>query len=252
MILADLIAESSGYSLAGSYTPDLVFSKLWIARELTKIIDQMDIESIPVTYILGSWYGNLAILLRKKNLPLDKIIDVEKNKQWLKTGRSMQKKMGISNVQSMAADVNKIDYRQLGSPGLVINASTNDIPDHGWFDNIPPGTLVVIQGRDHASEGAEHTYSSPDDLLSMYPLEKVLYKGSMDLEDPETKYQRSMVIGIKGQHVLRELNFMGSPCTKDCSGHRAGYNWSLKKGRIHSASWSRSFNNGAAIAAAGL
>lgn len=49
---------------------------------------------------------------------------------------------------------------------------------------------------------------------------------------------------------LDELSFMGSPCTKDCSGHRAGYDWSKRKGKIHAASWSRSFNNGAAIAAA--
>jgi hypothetical protein len=49
---------------------------------------------------------------------------------------------------------------------------------------------------------------------------------------------------------LNELSFMGSPCTKDCSGHRAGYSWYKKKG-YEPASWSRSFNNGAAIAASG-
>jgi hypothetical protein len=26
--------------------------------------------------------------------------------------------------------------------------------------------------------------------------------------------------------LLTELTFYGSPCTKDCSGHRAGWNWS--------------------------
>lgn len=59
---------------------------------------------------------------------------------------------------------------------------------------------------------------------------------------------------IAGKHgqQLDELTFKGSPCTKDCSGHRAGYEWSLRKGKRHAASWSRSFNNGAAIAVAGL
>ena len=50
---------------------------------------------------------------------------------------------------------------------------------------------------------------------------------------------------------LDELSFLGSPCTKDCSGHRAGYNWSKGRGKIHAASWSQSFNNGAALAVAG-
>lgn len=54
-----------------------------------------------------------------------------------------------------------------------------------------------------------------------------------------------------GEEQLDELTFKGSPCTKDCSGHRAGYEWSQRKGGVQAASWSRSFNNGAAIAAAG-
>jgi hypothetical protein len=54
-----------------------------------------------------------------------------------------------------------------------------------------------------------------------------------------------------GSEQLDELSFMGSPCTKDCSGHRAGYKWSRDRGRIHTASWSDSFNRGAAIAASG-
>jgi hypothetical protein len=51
---------------------------------------------------------------------------------------------------------------------------------------------------------------------------------------------------------LRELNFLGSQCTKDCSGHRAGYKWSKDRGNIHAASWSDSFNKGAALAQAGM
>jgi hypothetical protein len=46
---------------------------------------------------------------------------------------------------------------------------------------------------------------------------------------------------------IDELTFKGSPCTKDCSGHRAGYEWSQRKGGVDAASWSRSFNNGAAL-----
>ena len=54
------------------------------------------------------------------------------------------------------------------------------------------------------------------------------------------------------EEQLDELSFKGSPCTKDCSGHRAGYEWSQRRGGVDAASWSRSFNNGAAIAASGL
>ena len=244
--------ESSGYSLAGSYTPDLVFSKLWLARELKSILTQQGIDSVPVAYILGSWYSNLSTVLRKTGVPIDKIVDVERRGEWLRTGQQLQQDMNIQGVQHMQADANQVDYRQLQQPGIVINTSTNDIADHGWFDHIPSGTIVVLQGRDSVPDGAEHTYNSPNDLLQMYPLETVLYSGTWDLEDPETSYQRSMVIGVKGQEQLRELQFLGSTCTKDCSGHRAGYEWSKRKGLVHAASWSPSFNKGAALAVAGL
>ena len=54
------------------------------------------------------------------------------------------------------------------------------------------------------------------------------------------------------EEQLDELDFMGmSPCTKDCSGHRAGYAWSKARGGVSTASPSDSFNRGAEIAKAG-
>jgi len=53
------------------------------------------------------------------------------------------------------------------------------------------------------------------------------------------------------QH-LDELQFLGSQCTKDCSGHRAGYAWSqARAGAKVPNSWSPSFNKGAALHQAG-
>lgn len=56
--------------------------------------------------------------------------------------------------------------------------------------------------------------------------------------------------GIDPRQELDELSFLGSQCTKDCSGHRAGYNWYKQKGR-DPLSHSQSFNNGAGLAKAG-
>lgn len=50
--------------------------------------------------------------------------------------------------------------------------------------------------------------------------------------------------------ILNELTFGGSRCTKDCSGHKAGYRWALRKGAVFANSPSPSFNNGVNIAAA--
>jgi hypothetical protein len=49
--------------------------------------------------------------------------------------------------------------------------------------------------------------------------------------------------------LLTELTFQGRPCTKDCSGHLAGYQWAMKKAALGAAqSHSASFNSGAEVA----
>ncbi len=53
------------------------------------------------------------------------------------------------------------------------------------------------------------------------------------------------------EEQLDELSFLGSECTKDCSGHRAGYDWSKRKGLRQANSWSPSFNKGAGLAVSG-
>jgi hypothetical protein len=182
--------ESSGYSLAGSFTRDLTASKVWLLSELERI--QQDFSTI---YVLGSWYGNLALYLTLENrMHADKIVLVEKNKQFLSGSKSILDRVGADNVEYMLADANKLDYRQLGNAGCVINTSLTDMPGRAWFLNIPAGTVVVLQGRDQ-DPGQE--YHSTQEIVDRFPLSQVLYHGRMQLRDPETEYTRYMVIGRK-------------------------------------------------------
>lgn len=52
------------------------------------------------------------------------------------------------------------------------------------------------------------------------------------------------------KQTLNELTFGGSRCTKDCSGHKAGYRWALRKGASSANTPSPSFNSGVKIAGA--
>jgi hypothetical protein len=184
------LEESSGYSLEGSFTPDLVFSKYWLMRELTAIKSQ-----ISTMYVLGSWYGNLALFLTRYGEPkVDRIINVETNPEFLKTGQQLLDKFGAGNVEYMLKDANQLDYRQIDQDSVVVNTSLTDMKGREWFDNIPPGTLVALQGRDH---DPNRNFHSADDIQKRFPLSQVLYSGELDLQDPETEYTRSMTIGIK-------------------------------------------------------
>lgn len=196
MILRDFLtplfdlAESSGYSLQGSMTRDLTISKIWLLDQLREIQDQFS-----TMYVLGSWYGNLALYLTlQPDIDVGEIILVDQNPRFLQTSRRLLDLAGANNVRYMLGDSNDVDYRQLGEQGVVINTSLTDMPGRRWFDRIPPGTLVCMQARDH---DPNQQFRSTDDILAKFPLSQVRYAGTKRLQDPETKYQRFMVIGVK-------------------------------------------------------
>ena len=61
---------------------------------------------------------------------------------------------------------------------------------------------------------------------------------------------RASEFAKKRRRKVREqgLVYKGYPCTKDCSGHRAGYEWSQARGGQNANSpFSPSFNKGSAI-----
>jgi SAM-dependent methyltransferase len=186
------INEISPDTVSGSFSDDLIISKIWLLHEIEKISDHFD-----VVYVLGSWYGNLSAMMLYKGLDIGKIVNVDTDSESLKVGEKMLKRLKISDkVENMHKDANELDYRQIKKSSLVINTSCNNIKNRGWFENIPKGTLVVLQGRNN-DEGAVNTYDDLKSFSDDYPLEKTVYLKKMELEDPENRYSRYMKIGIK-------------------------------------------------------
>jgi pyrimidine deaminase RibD-like protein len=112
--------------------------------------------------------------------------------------------------------------------------------------------------RDELDEGAaEHVrmvMSSAADLMKQHGFRAVGQLSEKDLDKiaqqtGATLHDVCIILNI--DHVdqqLDELSFLGSPCTKDCSGHRAGYAWSQSKGgRVAQSPWSPSFNTGSQL-----
>jgi hypothetical protein len=184
------VNESSGYSLEGSFTPDLIKSKVWLLDELAQVA-----PNVGTVYILGSWYGNLALYMQlQPTFDYTNIINVEQDQAMLDQSARMLDRVGAENVEHMHKDANDLDYRQLGNAGVVINCSLTDMDGTDWFKHIPDGTLVVLQARDH---DPGYQFASPKDILDKFPLDQVYYTGTLALQDPETRYNRFMVIGRK-------------------------------------------------------
>lgn len=182
MLIKEVLqTEASPNTVKGSFTRDLVTSKLWLINELSKIKTKFD-----VIYVLGSWYGNLSILLlapSQTSIKFKKIINVDRDADKIEQGQQLAKKLGVDDkIETMVKDVDDLDFRQLTDSSVVVNTSVNDIDTTSWFEHLPIGTLVALQSRDS---------------LENFKFTKKLYTGEKDLEDPETKYTRYMVIGIK-------------------------------------------------------
>lgn len=176
------LLEFSPSTLQGSFESGLIMNKLWLIHELKKIQDQFS-----TIYILGSWYGNMSILLNRSGIQYDHIVNVDKDAGVVRGAQRIARILKIDDrIEPMIKDANKLDYQQLDQDGLVINTSCHDMENRGWFDHIPAGVIVALQSRDDV-----------DHDLDAYNLSRTLYQGSRSARDPETDYTSVLRIGVK-------------------------------------------------------
>lgn len=129
------------------------------------------------------------------------------------------------------------------------------------FGDIPAGSIIITTCSPCSHDMSERAGINCSDLIDEVGVHKV-YAGYQDptQEFGDKKYHIEITGNPKIHELcerfaetflkdeLNELNFLGSPCTKDCSGHRAGYAWSKQRGGQQGNSpFSPSFNNGAQL-----
>lgn len=131
------------------------------------------------------------------------------------------------------------------------------------FGKIPEGSIIITTCSPCTEPMPGRAGESCKDLISSTPVHKV-YAGYRDPSQQTTAGNKTYHLQITRnkkiqalcktfadtwlKDELNELEFLGSPCTKDCSGHRAGYAWSQSKGgRVANSPFSPSFNNGSQL-----
>lgn len=190
MRIRDLTNEASPDTLEGSFTDDLVNSKLWLCDKLKQGLRGKCARTI---YILGSWYGNLAMLLQKEGITFDDIVLVDNDEEVLRTSQNFLKPFfKPGKLIFLNTDAKDVVYDK---PGVIINTSVNDM-NTDWYDDVPEGRKLIIQGRDQVS-GAVNKIADMKQFDDMFPMAKTYYLGKRDFTDPETRYTRYMKIGVK-------------------------------------------------------
>lgn len=189
-IMEFVLDETSPDTLEGSFTDDLIQSKTWLCKKLKEGLKGKCARTI---YVLGSWYGNLAMLLQKEGIVFDEIVLVENDEDKLRASAQLLKPFfKPGKLVFLNTDARDVIYDK---PGIIINTSVNDMKP-SWYDVVPDGYRVMIQGRDQAS-GAITKIADMEQFTDMFPMRKVNYLGNRDFTDPETRYTRYMKIGVK-------------------------------------------------------
>lgn len=132
---------------------------------------------------------------------------------------------------------------------------------HARFGEIPKGSIILTTCSPCTQPMDEREGVNCSDLIDETGVHKV-YAGYQDpTQEPGRKqYHLEITRNPKIEKLckafadtflkdeLNELSFLGSPCTKDCSGHRAGYAWSQSKGgKVAQSPFSPSFNKGSQL-----
>jgi hypothetical protein len=167
-------------------------SKLWLCRELEALEWTSD-----YTHIYGGWYGVLAfLLLSREKFKVGRIESLDIDPEAESIADMINENWVIKEWQFKAFT---LDCNQgvRGNPDLIINTSSEHFETMDWFNNIRPGTRVIIQGNNMPHDDHCVHSATLEDFISTYPLSSIVYQGSLDFTYPDWQFTRYMVIGTK-------------------------------------------------------
>jgi hypothetical protein len=79
----------------------------------------------------------------------------------------------------------------------VINTSCNDVANEGWFEHIPAGSVVALEGRDNQPDNPTNVTQDLDTFHAEYPLEETYVLDKILLKGYDDSYNRFLKIGLK-------------------------------------------------------
>lgn len=182
-----------------AFSSGQVLSKLWLAENLERLINEKLITSSLRILILGGWYGVLNLILRSRNnIKIDKVrsLDIDQTACCIADNINNAWVWQDWQFKSICDDANLFQYHQ-SEFDVVINTSVEHIDSAQWFDNIPSGTIVALQSNNMDHEDHCHNHTSLDHFKENFNLSEIWFSGEKVFEYPDWAFTRFMIIGIK-------------------------------------------------------
>lgn len=177
-----------------AFSSGQISSKLWLCEQLELLFDKID-----NIWIYGGWYGLTGfLLLSRNNIQIGKIRSLDLDDRCAPVADMINENWVIDNwrFKAFVEDCNEIEITDV-RPDLIINTSTEHFLSRAWWDNIPQGVTVALQGNNMEHDD-HHVHSETlDDFVNQFPLSKTLYRGEKTFAYPDWRFTRYMLIGVK-------------------------------------------------------
>jgi hypothetical protein len=175
-----------------AFSSGQIGSKIWLCKELERLkwLSRM-------TYIYGGWHGILGFLLLSRGVfEVNSIrsLDVDSACESIADTINENWVWQEWKFKAFTQDCNTFDAVY---GDLIINTSTEHFISKQWFDNIPIGTRVILQGNNmpHADH---HVHSETlENFVKEYPLSDTVFTGQKEFVYPDWSFKRYMLIGVK-------------------------------------------------------
>ena len=175
-----------------AFSSGQIGSKIWLCEELEKLFDHID--SI---WIYGGWHGITAFLLRSRNnISIKEIRSIDCDSGCEALADMINENWVYQNWQFKAVtdDCNTLVPNGVD---LIINTSTEHFRSTDWWNNVPNGTTVALQGNNMVHDDHYIHSNCLQDFVTQFPVNKMLYKGEKQFVYPDWQFTRYMVIGVK-------------------------------------------------------
>jgi hypothetical protein len=176
-------------------------SKLWLVQSLEASLDEYypaDQAGFRI-WILAGWYGITNMLIRtraKIRVKEVRSFDIDPSCEEIADKINNLWVWRAWEFKAHTVDINTLQYKP--TPDIVINSSVEHMSENTWWNNIPKGTLVALQGSDMDHDDHNNKIKSSKELLEKYPLEECFMEGIKRFQyNDNDAFYRSMIIGVK-------------------------------------------------------
>lgn len=174
-----------------AFSTGQITSKLWLCKTLEDLSWESD-----ETAVYAGWYGVLSfLLLSREKFNVGKIRSYDIDPKCQPIADNLNENWVYQNwkFKALTIDCNIVNAQS----DLIINTATEHFTQNTWFENIPTGTRVILQGNNMQVPDHYNICNSLEDFVKKYPLSRILCAERKNFTYPTWFFDRYMLIGIK-------------------------------------------------------